>query len=141
MGKKKKKGLNKRINPEKSNKMIYAVGIGVLILFIVGVSFVLKEDKESAGDPITKMVTKLNKSKNIINAKIDNNIDNTFNIILKDKNKDVLRLIKTEATEISYIKRKKEIEFIIYLSNLKNPIYSLKVKDGKIVNFKSIVKK
>lgn len=138
---KKRKGFKKKINPEKSNKMIYAVGIGVLILFIVGVSFVIKEDKKSSVDPITKMIANLQESKNIAKTEIDKSKANAYNIILKDKNKDVLRLIKTEATEISYIKRKIEFEFTIYLSNIENPIYSLRVKDGEIVNFKSIIKK
>ena len=47
MGKKKKR-LNRRINPEKSNKMIWAVSLGLLILF--GILFIMITGSDSTNN-------------------------------------------------------------------------------------------
>ena len=138
MGKKKKKGLLKQVNPEKSNKMIYAVGVGVLILFIIGVFFVLNEDKKRVKDPILNTSKVLIENDNIINAIIGKDNPNKMTVILKEKDKDTMKLIKAKATDLSSIKRKVEFEFIISVGKIENEAYLLKVKDGEISNFRSI---
>ncbi len=141
MGKKKKKGLLKQVNPEKSNKMIYAIGLGVLILFIIGVFFVLNEDKKRVKDPILNTSKVLIENDNIINAIIGKDNPNKMTVILKEKDKDTMKLIKAKATDLSSIKRKIEFEFIISVGKIENEAYLLKVKDGEISNFRSIKKR
>lgn len=135
---KKKKGLLKKVNPEKSNKMIYAVLIGVFILFMIAVAFVLNEDKKRAVDPIINTQKILKESDEIIDAKINKDNPNLLNIIIKAKGKEVMKFIKTEGIELSKIKRKIEFEIIISIGKIENEVYSLKLKDGDITNFKSL---
>jgi len=135
---KKKKGLKKKINPEKSNKMIYAVGFGVLILFIVGVIFILNEDKKITEDPILGTLKTLKESDKIIDVRLNKDKSDTLNIIIKEKSKELMRFIKKEAIDLSGRKRKIEFEFIISIEKIEKKIYSLKVKDGDITNFRSI---
>ena len=42
---KKKKKFTKKINPEKSNKMIYAVAGGLALLVIIALVFIISGDK------------------------------------------------------------------------------------------------
>lgn len=135
---KKKKGLLKKVNPEKSNKMIYAVLVGVFFLFMIAVAFVLNEDKKRAEDPVLTTQKVLKESDEIIDAKINKDNPNLLNIIIKAKSKEVMKFIKTEGIELSKIKRKIEFEIIISIMKFENEVYSLKLKDGDITNFKSI---
>jgi hypothetical protein len=138
MGKKRKKRLITKINPEKSNKMIYAVGVGILILFILGVAFVLREDEKLREGPVQTTINSLKKSDKTIDVKLSENNNNIINVILKEKDKKFIRDIKAEAIDLSDTKRDIKFEFIISISKIENTIYSLKVKGGEIVNFRSL---
>ncbi len=139
MGKKKKK-LTKRINPEKSNKMIYAVGGGLLLLFLIAVLFVLNSDQKREEDPVLKTIDTLKESNDILMVKRSQPQSNTLHVVIKEKGKEVMKLIKGEAIELSGVKRDVEYEIIIALQSIDNPVYSLKVKDHEISNFRSIRK-
>jgi len=118
--------------------MIYAVGVGILILFIFGVALVLKEDKKLREGPVQTTINTLKKSEKTIDVRLSENNNNIINVILKEKDKKFIRDIKAEATDLSDAKRDIEFEFIISISKIENTIYSLKVKGGEIVNFKSL---
>ncbi len=136
--KKKKKRINQRINPEKSNKMIYAVGIGILILFTS--LFLITTGGHDSNDPESIMkntLSYLNNTEGIGDieffpesnlVRIICEIDpNTRSVI------DYNKMAVFAGVKLSNKLKDKIIKVILIKKPEVDPVLKISVKNGKVL--------
>jgi len=135
MPKKKKKKILKKVNPEKSNKMIYAVGIGLFIVFVLFFYFIAKSGPET-----------LDKSK-ALNQSIEylKHIDGIKKVDIDEKNfivsiiydelfdKDFKKILNFASIRVSNIVKNQIITFRLYKNKSNDLVYEIKAKNGSIL--------
>lgn len=122
MGKLKKK-YQKKVNPEKSNKLIYAVAVGLLVVFSLFFILITKEKQpENKEELLKNSLDYLQKVNGIIDLKIlssenkivivyDNNIKNDFKRIAIFAGLKVSRRLRKERIEV-VLARVKETDMV-----------------------------
>jgi hypothetical protein len=137
----KKKKFKKKVNPEQSNKMIYAVVAGLAILIIVFLFFTIRSDTVvDKNELMTKTLKYLKRTDGIKELKIlpkENRV-----IIIHDriteqnKNLDFPKIALYAGIKCSYEMGEEELTVLLCEYNEKNKVYSVVLKDGRIVSEK-----
>ncbi|MCP4216045.1 MAG: hypothetical protein GY765_15445 [bacterium] len=139
---KKKKKLMKRVNPEKSNKMIFAVGGGFLLLIVVFMFFVFSGDSVTDKKELFQDTLEyLEGSEGITEVK--RLPDENKVIIIKERRlkgheikKDFEKIARYAALKLSYKLENEEITVLLCDVKEDNPIYQVKRNDQKITEEK-----
>ncbi len=137
----KKKKFKKKVNPEQSNKMIYAVVAGLGILIIVFLFFIIRGDTVvDKNELMTKSLKYLKRTNGIKELKIlpkENKI-----IIIHDriteqnKNQDFPKIALYAGIKCSNKLGEQELTVLLCESKEENKVYSVVLKDGRIVSEK-----
>ncbi len=139
MGKLKKK-IKKKVNPEKSNKMIYAVGAGLLILASVFIYILLSgESSVDKKDVMTNSLAYLKGSAGIKELKplpeqnklvivYDSSVDQTGN-----RKKDFFKIARYAGIRISNKIDDLEITVQLCKDKEEQTVYTVVLKNGGIV--------
>ncbi len=137
----KKKKFKKKVNPEQSNKMIYAVVAGLGILIIVFLFFIIRGDTVvDKNELMTKSLKYLKRTNGIKELKIlpkENKV-----IIIHDriteqnKNQDFPKIALYAGIKCSNKLGEQELTVLLCESKEENKVYSVVLKDGRIVSEK-----
>lgn len=135
---KKKKSLISQINPEKSNKMIYAVVIGLMILFIV--FFILISGgthPENKQEMISGILEYLKNTQGVIKLEVMEE-ENTVRIQYDSQDsKDFVKISAFAGIKLSLRMKHEQVKIELFRDNEKEPETVIYCKDGSIMNDKS----
>lgn len=129
-----KKNLRKKINPEKSNKMIYAVTIGLGIIFVAFLIFMLSgestpENKEAF---MKKTLTYLEKTTGVLEVKVDAP-NNLVTIVYEDQEKmDFTKVAQYAGLKLSNRMKNETFKVILSKDERPNVQYTFLATNGKI---------
>jgi len=130
----KKKNLRKKINPEKSNKMIYAVAVGLGIIFVVFIVFMLSgdhtpQDKETL---IKHTLKYLEKTTGVSDVKI-NAPENTVTVIYEETEKmDHARVAQYAGLKLSNKLKDETVKVVLAKGNEESVEYTYLIKNGDV---------
>jgi hypothetical protein len=137
----KKKKFKKKVNPEESNKMIYAVVAGLGLLIIIFLYFTIKSD--TAGDKNELMVESLKYLKRTDGIKELKILPEENRVIIihdriteQNKNLDFPKIALYAGIKCSHKMGEEELTVLLCEYNEKNKVYSVVLKDGRIVSEK-----
>jgi hypothetical protein len=137
MGRKKKSIISK-INPEKSNKMIYAVVVGLAILFVV--FFILISggtNPENKQEMMTGILGYLNNTQGIIKLEVKSE-ENLVRIFYDSQDsKDFFKIAAYAGIKLSLRMTHERVKVVLYKDNEKEPEIVIFCKDGSVMNDKS----
>ena len=133
MGKKKKRILQK-INPEKSNKMIYAVGVGLVIIFAVFFILISRgTHPENKRELVSGVLGYLTKTQGIIDLVIlpeKNNVQIRYDGLDR---KDFFKITAYAGIKLSLKLKDEKIKVELFRGNEKQPVYTVFLKNGTIL--------
>lgn len=139
MGKKKKK-LRKKINPEKSNKMIYAVAAGLALLIVIFLIFLISgESVVDKNELMTNSLEYVNKIGGVKELKLFP--EESKVIIIYDpfvKKKDFAKIARYAGLRLSNKWGEEPLTMLLCEEQESNPVYSVVLKDGRIVDEKRL---
>jgi preprotein translocase subunit SecF len=139
----KKKKFKKKINPEQSNKMIYAVVAGLILLVAVYLFFTIKSDtvvdkKELMQDTLEYLKT----TDDIRDVKVlpdQNKVVIVHETITKQNEyKDFPKIARYGGLKLSNKLGEEELTVVLCETTEKNPVYSVVLKGGRVVSDKSL---
>jgi predicted butyrate kinase (DUF1464 family) len=137
MGKVKKK-FKKKVNPEKSNKMIYAVVAGLAILIIVFLAFTISKDTVTDKPELMNSTLKyLQTTPGVLELKTlpeENKV-----MIIYDRyteNMDFRKIARYAGMKLSHKLGDQELTVLLCEDKEENSVYSVIVKDGRVVDEK-----
>jgi hypothetical protein len=137
MGKKKKSIISK-INPEKSNKMIYAVVTGLVIL--VALFFILISGgthAENKQEMITGILSYLNNTQGIIKLEVMSE-ENTVRIRYDSQDpKDFVKISAFAGIKLSLQMKHEKVKIELFRDNEKEPEAVIYCRDGSVINDQS----
>lgn len=137
----KKKKFKKKINPGQSNKMIYAVVAGLVLLVVVYLFFTIKGDtvvnkKELMEDTLAY----LKGAGGIRDVKVfpdENKVIVVHETITKQNEyKDFPKMARYGGVKLSHQLGEEEVTVVLCETTEKNPVYSVVLKDGRVVSEK-----
>lgn len=133
MGKLKKK-FRKTLNQEKSNKMIYAVGIGLALVFVAFIILLSSgSEPKNKEDLIMNTIGYLKKTKGIIGLKIFPD-DNTVRLVYDSNDrKDFFKIARYAGIKLSLKIKKEKITIFLFKDTEKNQVYNIVLMDNKIL--------
>ena len=139
MGKLKKK-FKKKVNPEKSNKMIIAVVVGVVILF-TAIFFITTGEKAPTDkkELISNTLSYLKKSGGILDTLIfpdENRVIIVCNSYIKDI--DYNTVAKFAGLKLSNKIKNVEIEVILSKDKKENETHVFTTKNGRLISEKRL---
>jgi len=133
MGKIKKK-FRKTINQEKSNKMIYAVGIGLVLVFVAFIILI-----SSGSNPVDKeelimdTIGYLKKTKGIIGFRIFSD-ENTVRLVYDSNDrKDFVKIARYAGIKLSLKIKQEKIRIFLFKDSEKNQVYNIVLKNNEII--------
>lgn len=134
---KKKKNLKKKINPEKSNKMIIAVGVGVIIVFTI-LFLVILSPGEAPKDKAAVMEDTLEYVKNgdgIIALKTypEENRAVVIYDSFQEKKFDFVKIARYAAIKLSHKMGDLQVTLVLAKDKEDQPTYTIVLKQGRIV--------
>lgn len=140
MGKIKKK-YKKKINPEQSNKMIYAVVAGLVILIIVFLIFTLSGEKVMDKNQLmTETLKYLKTTEGISELKIlseENKIIIVYDqYIKKNKKMDFQKIARYAGLKLSNKLENEELTILLCEDKEEKKVYSVVLNNGRIVSEK-----
>jgi hypothetical protein len=133
MGKKKKKILRK-INPEKSNKMIVAVAIGLVMLFALFLFLLIRGGEP--GDKKAFMESALDylkRTEGVIDVVVipeENRVKLIYDALDR---KDFRKIARFAGMKVSLKLKKIPMEIALYRENQSVPEYLVVLKNGEII--------
>ena len=137
MGKKKKR-LNRRINPEKSNKMIWAVSIGLLILF--GILFIMITGNDSINNSdelYENILSYLKRTEGISNIITDPGSNSVKIYYEPDPNSrskiDYRKMSLFAGVKLSNKLKGEKIKFFLIKKSEDKTNFSFTILDGKVI--------
>jgi hypothetical protein len=135
MKKKKRKSLRKKINPEKSNKMIYAVAGGLAILVIIFLSLTFISDSEQDKTKLMeRTLSYLKTTKGILELKLipeENRVILAIDQYIEDK--DFKKIARYAGIKLTNRIDDQEFTFVLSQNKIENEFYSLQFKNGNIL--------
>ena len=133
MGKKKRRILQK-INPEKSNKMIYAVGVGLVIIFTVFFILISRgTHPKNKRELVSGVLGYLTKTQGIIDLVIlpeKNNVQIRYDGLDR---KDFFKITTYAGIKLSLKLKGERIKVELFRDNEKQPVYTIFLKNGTIL--------
>jgi hypothetical protein len=135
---KRKKKWRKKINPEKSNKMIYAVAGGLVIVFIAFVFVMLRggssappEDKENFFGDILKYIRRVD---GFVDMKIDAP-QNRVTIVYQEKERvDFVKIAQYAGMKLSNELKDETVEIRLAKNSEDNVQYTFRFQNGRIIS-------
>ncbi|MCP4157084.1 MAG: hypothetical protein GY757_55740 [bacterium] len=138
MGNKKKKKIMKQVRRNKSNKMIYAVAGGLLILISIFLAVTISQDtKIDKKELMTDTLDYLNTTEGILATKLLH--EETKAIIIYDpltKDQDFKLIARYAGMKLSNKIGEEELTVILCEKSEDNPVYSYKLKNGEVLEEK-----
>lgn len=141
MAKTKKKSLKKKINPEKSNKMIIAVVAGLAVLIIGFLSYTIMSDStgESAEDVMKDTLSYIERTPGVKEIKFIPE-ENRVVIIYKGTAKedketegfDYIKITRFAGVKLSNKMGDQELTLTLCIDDETNKEYWVKLKSGKV---------
>ena len=137
----KKKKFKKKVNPGQSNKMIYAVVAGLAVLVVVFLFFIIMGDTVvDKNELMTKSLKYLKRTDGIKELKILSEENRVIiihdRITEQNKNLDFPKIALYAGIKCSHKLGEEELTVLLCEKNEKNKVYSVVLKDGRIVNEK-----
>jgi len=134
---KKRKSLKKKINPEKSNKMIIAIGVGVIIIFSVLFLVILSPGdapKDKAG-VMEDTLEYIKKGDGIISLKTfpEENRAMVIYDSLQEKKFDFVKIARYAAIKLSHKMGDLEVTLVLAKDKADQPTYSFVLKRGRVI--------
>lgn len=123
---------NSRINPQKSNKMIWAVGIGLLLVFAGYMSVIsIRKPVKSEVDEVNRTLSYLRQAKNIVKWEWKPAERLVKIVYTPDINGDIVRVAHYAALRLAG----KIEEFILEVERTQPPgaEYRIEVNGGRII--------
>ncbi|HLP48628.1 MAG TPA: hypothetical protein VK469_21990 [Candidatus Kapabacteria bacterium] len=131
--------MKKKVNPLKTNKMIYAVAGGLALLAIAFLLVTISKDKLTDKPQLMEKTLKyLKNSDGVMELKIlpvENKV-----IIIYDpntKNKDFAKVVRYAGIKLSNKVTDQEITIILSANKVENIVYTVVFKNGEIVSEKT----
>jgi len=139
MGKKKKK-LRKKINPEKSNKMIYAVAAGLALLIVIFLIFTISKEKVvDKNELMTKTLDYVKKQGGIKELKLFP--DESKVIIVYDpfvQKKNFRTIARYAGVRLSNKWGEEPLIVVLCENEEANKVYSVVLSDGRVIDEKEL---
>ena len=139
MGKKKKKNWRQQVNPEKSNKMIYAVAIGLGIIFLIVVlTMLLKPQPKEKAEIMNRAVKYLEGTQGVISLKVfpeDNRVLIVYN---PTDEKDFLKICRYAGIKLSNKLRDEEIRIELAQVDDTQLVYQVRMENGRLIEEKRL---
>jgi len=135
MAKKKKKNLHQRINPEKSNKMIYAVGGGlaVVMLLVLWVMLSSGDLPDNPGEVMKSTLRYVEKTEGVIDLTADADTS-TITIIYEPADKvNMVQVAQYAGVRVSHRIKDREIEVRLCRFRPENVEYVFWALNGRVV--------
>lgn len=134
MGKKKKKNWRRQINPEKSNKMIIAVGIGLTILFV---AFVLlttgSGGSKNKAEQMYDSLNYLKKTGGIFDVRIVPEHNRVKIIYDSQDKKDFTKIARFAGLKLSNKLKSQRLEIQLIRENQDTPHYRVVLENGQVL--------
>ncbi|HLP58868.1 MAG TPA: hypothetical protein VK186_08565 [Candidatus Deferrimicrobium sp.] len=131
--------MKKKVNPLKTNKMIYAVAGGLALLAIAFILVTISKDKVTDKPQLMEKNLKyLKTSEGVMELKIlpvENKV-----IIIYDpntKNKDFAKVVRYAGIKLSNKVTDQEITIVLSANKAENIVYTVVFKNGEIVSEKT----
>ncbi len=142
MGKKKKK-FQKRINPEKSNKMIYAVVAGLALLIAVFLYFTISYDTvENKEELMNDTLKYLKNAEGIIKIDIHHQANNVIIVyekhIKETKKKDFDKITRYAGIKLSNKMGDEQITILLCEDTPENKVRFFTFKGGRSIEEKEL---
>jgi len=139
MGKKKKK-LRKKINPEKSNKMIYAVAAGLALLIVIFLIFTISKEKVvDKNELMTKTLDYVKKQGGI--KELNLFPDESKVIIVYDpfvQKKNFRTIARYAGVRLSNKWGEEPLIVVLCENEEANKVYSVVLSDGRVIDEKEL---
>jgi len=137
--KKKKKKINRKINPEKSNKMIWAVSAGLLILFVILFIWIIGSDSaDSKKELFENTLSYLNQLEGITSIELDHESNSVKIYYNPDPNSrsriDYKKLSLFAGVKLSNKLKDEKIRFLLIKNSSKNIELSFTVLNGETID-------
>jgi hypothetical protein len=129
-----KKSLRKQINPEKSNKMIYAVAAGLGVIFVAFLIFMLSGDSkpESKEDFMKNTLAYLEKTEGVLDVAFDVP-SNQVTIVYEEKEKmDFTRVAQYAGLKLSNRMTEETFKIVLAKDERDNIQFTFLIKDGNV---------
>ncbi len=132
--KKKKKNWRRKINPRKSNKMIYAVGIGLILLFAVFFLLTIGGGApENKKELMSSVLSYLNRTDGIIKIEVIPEHNRVKIVYDSHDKKDFIKIARYAGIKLSLKLKTETLEIQLIMENGTDYIYSVVLKNGKIL--------
>ena len=129
-----KKNLRKKINPEKSNKMIYAVAVGLGIIFVAFLIIMMSGEStpENKEEFIKKTLKYVEKTEGVLDMAID--VDaNQVTIVYEEKEKiNFAKVAQYAGLKLSHRMPDETFKVILAKDERDNVQYTFLIKDGNV---------
>jgi hypothetical protein len=131
---KKKKNWRRQINPEKSNKMIYAVGIGLLLLFSVFIFLTIEGGSpEKKEEWMSSVLNYLKKTQGIIDVEVIPEHNRVKILYDSHDKKNFIKIARYAGLKLSYKLKAETLEIQLINENHDQLIYSVVLRNGTII--------
>ena len=134
MSKKKRKGFKSRVNPDKSNKMIYAVVAGLTVLFALFVFLTTSGRPSGSRDEVfSDTLDYLKKTQGIIDLRIEGEAGRVEIVYDRNDRKDFVKIARYAVIRLSNRVPDSEIRVTLYRDRDPVSVYSVTAKAGAIL--------
>ncbi len=135
-----KKKFRKKINPEKSNKMIYAVVAGLALLVIIFLAFTISKDTVTDKPEVMNSTLKyLKTTPGVLQLKPlpeENKVIIVYDHHTEDR--DFRKIAWYAGIKLSHKLGDQELTVLLCEDKEENSVYSIVLKDGRVVNEESL---
>jgi hypothetical protein len=131
--------LKKKVNPLKSNKMIYAVAGGLALLAIAFLLVTISKDKVTDKPQLMENTLKyLRTSEGVMELKLMP-VENKVIIVYdpRTKNKDFAKVVRYAGIKLSNKLPDQELTILLGADKAENIVYTVVFKNGDIINEKT----
>ena len=133
MSKKKRKQFKSKINPEKSNKMIYAVGAGLIVVFALFVFLTTSSRPSGSREELfTDTLEYLKKTQGIIDLRIDGEAGRVEIVYDRNDRKDFVKIARYAVIRLSNRVPEVDVRVDLYRDRDPQPVYSVTARGGAV---------
>ncbi|HDP94830.1 MAG TPA: hypothetical protein ENN40_05655 [Candidatus Aminicenantes bacterium] len=140
MAKKKKKQLRQRINPEKSNKMIYAVGGGLFVVMSMVLLLMLRsgEMPENPAEIMKSSLGYVEKTDGVLDVQTDAEAARVVIVYEPAERVNIVQVAQYAGVRVSHRLPDREVEIRLSRFRPENVEYQFWVLNGRVVRYKVV---
>lgn len=140
MAKKKKKQLRQRINPEKSNKMIYAVGAGLIVVMGLVLLLMLRSGgmPDDPGEIMTSSLGYLAKTDGVLDVQTDADAARVTIVYEPAERVDIVQVAQYAGVRVSHRLKDREVEVRLCRFRPENMEYRFWALNGRVMRHEAL---